>query len=157
MINQLRILMVLFAFIALTGCAENQTRIAEGAGIGGILGAGAGAIIGHQTHNDLAGVLIGGAVGAAGGAAVGSQITKNPPVMEGNSTVRSIEQVTIKQIVDWTQDGIPSDTIIQRIQSTHSVYALTKDDLDYLRRQGVSQRVVETMQTSRQDVFVFKK
>ena len=148
MINKGSVLVMLLS-LGLFGCAENQTRIGEGAGIGGILGAGVGAIIGHQSGNGGAGALIGGAVGAGSGALIGSQITKNPPVMESNQTVSSVSQVTIGQIIDWTRDGISSDIIIQRIQSTRTVYSLTNDDLDYLRKQGVSQRVIETMQTAR--------
>lgn len=141
--------MTLFYLCAFLGCAENQTRIAEGAGIGGVLGAAAGSIIGYQTHDTMTGALIGGAVGAAGGAAIGAQIPKTPPVAQTNPTVAAVAQVSIKQIVDWTRDGISGDIIIQRIQSTHSVYVLTNDDLDYLRKQGVSQRVIEAMQATR--------
>lgn len=59
-----------------SGCAQNQTRIGEGAAIGGVLGAAAGEIVGHQNRHDLTGVLVGGALGAAAGAAVGAQIEK---------------------------------------------------------------------------------
>ena len=59
-----------------TGCAQNKTRVAEGAGIGGVLGATLGGIIGYQSGHPVEGALIGGAVGAGGGATVGSQIDK---------------------------------------------------------------------------------
>ena len=64
-----------FVFIV-AGCAENRTRVAEGAGVGGLLGATAGGIIGHQTGQGVNGALIGGALGAGAGAATGSQINK---------------------------------------------------------------------------------
>jgi hypothetical protein len=57
-----------------------------------------------------------------------------------------INQVTIQQIVDWTKQGVSSDEIISRIKAANPKYALTADDIGYLRRQGVSQRVIETMQ-----------
>ncbi|MGH7822712.1 MAG: YMGG-like glycine zipper-containing protein [Candidatus Binatia bacterium] len=41
---------------------------------GGILGAGAGALIGHQTGHTAGGAAIGGALGALAGGAVGYQI-----------------------------------------------------------------------------------
>ncbi len=69
-------IIILFAALSLSGCAENKTRVAEGSLIGGALGAIAGGIIGHQSGSGGAGALIGGAVGAAGGAAVGAQIEK---------------------------------------------------------------------------------
>ncbi|MBF0532651.1 MAG: hypothetical protein HQL23_06070 [Candidatus Omnitrophica bacterium] len=55
---------------------QNQTKIAEGAGLGGILGMIIGGIIGHQTkgHHDMGGALIGGVTGAAIGGTVGAQI-----------------------------------------------------------------------------------
>ena len=54
-------------------------------------------------------------------------------------------QLTMQQIVDWNKQGVSSDEIISRIKSANPKYALTVDDIDYLKRQGVSQRVIETM------------
>ncbi len=137
-------IMIAFVFIVY-GCAENQTRIGEGAGIGGVLGAAAGGIIGHQTHSGVAGALIGGAAGAATGALVGSQIPK--PAAHTPAPFNPASQVTMQQIVDWTKESLPSDEIIHRIATTHSSYALTADDISYLRKEGVSQRVIEVMST----------
>ena len=128
------------------GCAENQTRIGEGAGIGAGLGALAGGIIGHQSGSGVAGALIGGAAGAAGGALVGSQIEKkpayNPRVPEPTANV------TMERIVYWTKQGDSGDDIINRIKSSHSTFSLTADDVSYLKKQGVSQRVIEAMQAA---------
>ena len=55
-------------------------------------------------------------------------------------------QLTMQQIVDWTKQGVSSDEIISRIKSANPRYSLTADDLGFLKRQGVSQRVIETMQ-----------
>ena len=55
-------------------------------------------------------------------------------------------QITMQQIVDWTRQGVSSDEIISRIKSANPKYSLTADDIGYLKRQGVSQRVIETMQ-----------
>jgi len=61
--------------IVLTGCASGGLTAREkGALGGGALGAGAGAIIGHQTGHAGAGAAIGGALGALGGAVVGDQM-----------------------------------------------------------------------------------
>ena len=146
MIKYSNLFVLLMFMVLFSGCAENQTRIAEGAGIGGILGAAAGGIIGHQTHSDAAGILIGGAVGAAGGAAVGAQIPKQH---QNTQYAQSGSQVTMQQVVDWTKEGLTSDDIISRIRTTNSIYSLTADDINYLRKQGVSQRVIETMQVSK--------
>lgn len=62
--------------LTVVGCAENKTRVAEGAGIGGVFGAALGGIIGHQSGRGVEGALIGGAVGAGSGAVVGAQVEK---------------------------------------------------------------------------------
>src|SRR5208283_3373156 len=69
--------MVVF-IAAVSGCNPYNNE-GEGAAAGGALGALAGGIIGHQSHDTGAGMLIGGAVGAVTGAAVGSTIQKPQP------------------------------------------------------------------------------
>ncbi len=150
--NQVYLLIIAVYALALSGCAENQTKVAEGAGIGGILGAVVGGVVGHQQKGDhaIGGALIGGALGAAAGGIAGSQIeNKNatPRQVPVASRATPISQITMQQIVDWTQQGLSGDEIIARIRTTNSTYALTADDISYLRREGVSQRVIETMQT----------
>ena len=51
-----------------TSCGPSGKR---GAVLGGIIGAGAGAIIGHQSDRPLEGAAIGGAVGAGAGGLLG--------------------------------------------------------------------------------------
>jgi len=52
----------------------------------------------------------------------------------------------MQQVVDLTKQGVSSDEIITKIKAANSKYFLTADDLSYLQKQGVSQRVIETMQ-----------
>src|SRR5690242_13674699 len=61
--------------VTASGC-NPYNNAGEGAVTGGALGALAGGIIGHQSHDSAAGMLIGGALGAVTGAAVGSEIQK---------------------------------------------------------------------------------
>ncbi|MDD5237423.1 MAG: hypothetical protein PHU96_00465 [Candidatus Omnitrophica bacterium] len=63
-----------------------------------------------------------------------------------NNQTQASNQVTMQQIVDWTKQGVSSDEIISRIKAANPRYSLTADDLGFLKRQGVSQRVIETMQ-----------
>jgi len=56
----------------LGGCSSLNTTQKNALG-GGILGAGAGALIGHQSHHTAGGAAIGGALGALAGTAVGYQ------------------------------------------------------------------------------------
>ena len=66
-----------------------------------------------------------------------------------NNQAQVSNQVTMQQIVDWSKQGVSSDEIISRIRSANPRYSLTADDIGYLRRQGVSQRIIETMQAYR--------
>ncbi len=66
-----------------------------------------------------------------------------------NDQAQASNQVTLQQIVDWTIQGVSSDEIISRIKTANPKYYLTADDIGYLKRQGVSQRVIETMQAYR--------
>lgn len=67
----------ILSLLTISGCTGTQ----KGAGLGGLMGAGAGAIIGHQSGHTKEGALIGAAAGAAGGALIGDQMdTKFCPV-----------------------------------------------------------------------------
>ena len=127
--------------LILLGCETNKTRIAEGAGIGGAVGALAGGIVGYQSGHGVEGALIGGALGAGGGAVVGSQINKPAQNTQG----AAIAQLSIDQIVNLSKQGVSSNEIINKIKSTNSNYSLTPEDIGYLQKQGVSQRVIDTM------------
>lgn len=61
--------------VVLTGC--QTTPVQEGALIGGALGSGAGAIIGHQRGYGGEGALIGAGTGALAGALIGDHMEKN--------------------------------------------------------------------------------
>ena len=68
--------MICILGLFITGCTMTQ----KGAGVGTALGAGTGAIIGHQSGHTAEGALIGGAAGAAAGALIGdSMATKFCP------------------------------------------------------------------------------
>ena len=66
-----------------------------------------------------------------------------------NTAAQPSGQLTVRQIVDWTAQGVSSDEIISRIKAANPRYALTAEDIKYLNKQNVSQRVIETMQSYR--------
>lgn len=67
------LVMLLSLLLVIAGCTTTE----KGAVIGGLGGAGAGAIIGNAySHQALAGAGIGGVAGAVAGAVIGSQMEK---------------------------------------------------------------------------------
>lgn len=66
---------VALSVLFLASCAETP-KWQKGAGIGAAIGAGAGAIIGHQSDEEGEGALIGAAIGAAAGGLIGHHMDK---------------------------------------------------------------------------------
>ncbi len=144
--KRLTAVLLSLAFLAAsTGCQSSPNRSGEGALIGGLLGAGAGTIIGNQSHDRdkgrTQGALIGGVVGALGGALAGSQIQKQPQPQAVNPS-----QMSVQQIVDLSKQGVHEDVIVDRIKMSNSRFSLSQSDVEYLKGQGVSQKVVSSMQ-----------
>jgi uncharacterized protein YcfJ len=127
------------------GCASSQNRAFEGATIGGLIGAGAGAIIGHQSGETGEGAALGAGAGALVGALAGSQVQKQP---QGNAAVQPANpnQISVLQVIELTRQGVHEDVIVDRIRLTNSRFSLSASDVDYLKSQGVSQKVIMAMQ-----------
>lgn len=140
-----QIYFVIIFVIALVGCESNRTRVGEGAALGGLMGATVGGIVGHQSGHGVGGALAAGAVGAAAGGIVGAQMEKQPKA----SSKGYYSQVSMQDIVGWTRQGLSSDEIITRINASTSEYYITPDDISYLRREGVSERVIEALQNKK--------
>src|SRR5271168_3183250 len=97
-------LVMIVVIAAFSGCNPYNNE-GEGAAAGGALGALAGGIIGHQSHDTGAGMLIGGAVGAVTGAAVGSTIQKPDYEQPAPVVVAPPEQVVVAQGPTTTYNG----------------------------------------------------
>ena len=96
--------LTLIAFIvAVSGCNPYNNE-GEGAAAGGALGALAGGIIGHQSHDTGAGMVIGGAVGAVTGAAIGSTIQK--PVEEQPAPVVVAQPAQVVPTTTYSGDTV---------------------------------------------------
>jgi uncharacterized protein YcfJ len=140
------------------GCQKNKTRVAEGAVIGGLLGGAAGGIIGNQSGNAGMGAGIGIAAGAVTGAIIGSHINK-PQAKTGQEAevkqeakvnepakIAEIKMLSMQQVVEFTKQGLTDEEIIKKIKDTNSKFNLSQDGIDYLKKQGVSQKVIDVMQ-----------
>ena len=76
--------------VVLAGCESMgtaaQSKTTQGAVLGGLLGAGTGAIIGNQTDHAGAGTAIGAGLGALGGAMVGHALEENQQKAQQQAT-----------------------------------------------------------------------
>lgn len=145
----------------------------QGAVIGGVGGAAAGALIGG--HNGrLIGGLLGGALGAGGGYLIGSQLEKGDsaerdkaiessrkaethPVTAAEARAASTADVngdgyvTMDEVVAMHKAGFSESEMIDRLQRTGMFFELTPQQQNYLRDNGVRQRVIDDMQTMNAD------
>lgn len=158
----------------LTGCESLPgDKKTQGAVIGGAAGAAAGAIIGK--NNRLVGGLIGGALGAGGGYLIGAQMQKNddknrdeafrasdrdrdyPPTASDVDRARTADLnddgfVTLNEVVAMEKAGLSDREMIRRLEDTRQVFALSREQEDYLRGRGVSAEVIREMRTMNQDL-----
>jgi hypothetical protein len=152
-----------------TGCSNLPgTKEQQGAVIGGVGGAAAGAAIGCKEHRFL-GALLGGALGAGGGYVIGANSDKitgkdtsgaqtatqsaqtTPATAEDARTASTADLnrdgfVTLDEVVAMEKAGLTDQQMIERLQSTGQVFELTSEQQQYLTNRGVSQSVVNQMQ-----------
>ncbi len=159
---------------SLTGCESLPgNKKEQGAVIGGVGGAAAGAAIGK--NNRILGALIGGAFGAGGGYLVGSQLSKSDKAHHdeaiqasrnaearpataadvNNSNTADLNRdgyVTLDEVVAMRSAGLSDQEMIRRLQATGQIFELTTQQEQYLREHNVDNNVIDRMRTINQDV-----
>ena len=125
--------MATFVFV-ISGCNPYNNE-GEGAATGGALGALAGGIIGHQSHDTGAGMLIGGAVGAVAGAAVGSQIQKPEPPPQ-QVIVAQPAPVVVSQVPTTTYAGDTATVNVPNSNGGYTAIVLKRSGNGYVGPQG---------------------
>lgn len=162
------------ASLGAAGCSDLPgSKKTQGAVIGGATGAVAGAVIGGHGGR-LIGGLLGGAVGAGGGYLIGAQLEKgdsaerdkatkaaknaetNPVTAEqarqaSTADVNGDGYVTMDEVVAMRKAGFTDTEMIDRLQRTGMFFELTPEQQKFLRDNGVSQRVIDEMQTMNAD------
>jgi Glycine zipper len=144
----------------------------QGAVIGGLGGAAAGALIGK--NNRGLGALIGGVLGAGGGYLIGAHKDKidkqkaeeareaseraerNPARPDDVPRSRTADLnddgfVTMDEVVALRKAGLSDSEMIDRLQRTDQVFELTDRQVEYLRDRNVSTRVIDAMQDMNRD------
>jgi hypothetical protein len=154
----------------MTGCESLPgNKKQQGAVIGGAGGAAAGAAIAKD--NRLAGALIGGLLGAGGGYLVGANMDKHgsdddkskqeaqQAAEKAKASPATAEQVNTATTADLNNDGfvtldevvamekahLSNPEMIKRLRSTQQYFQLTSDQEQYLRDNGVDQKVIDAM------------
>jgi hypothetical protein len=151
-----------------TGCDQLPgNKKEQGAVIGGVGGAVAGAAVAGE-GNRLLGALIGGALGAGGGYLIGSRMDKvesgdregaieavqqaqqNPatPEQARAATTADINNdgfVTLDEVVAMDRAGFSNGEMIDRLRATGQIFELNQEQEQYLMDRGVERPVIVAM------------
>ena len=157
------------ALLAGTGCKELPgSSEAQGATIGGLGGAVAGAAIGGSEHR-LLGAVIGGALGAGGGYVIGANSDKirnrdkggaETAVQKAQTSPATASQarsastgdvnsdgfVTMDEVVALKEAGFADQEILDRLKTTGQVFELTSEQRDHLVSAGLSRSLVDRIE-----------
>lgn len=148
-ILRLPLVLALASFAA--GCASPYYAD-RGAAAGGLLGAGAGALVGSQTGNAGAGAAIGAGLGALTGSIFGAQMDEVAAQNRAAIASQLGRQVTpgvatMDEVVAMTRAGVDPQLIAGYVQSSGVAAPITTQDVIYLHQQGVATPVIQAMQT----------
>jgi len=132
-----------------SGCTA--THADRGALLGGLLGAGTGAIVGNAVGSTAAGAVLGAGVGTIAGAAVGSsldEIEAQNRAAIAQQLGRELRpgQVTYDDVVAMTRAGVAEELIVTHIRNNGMVYPPGVDEIIRLQQEGVSTAVIKAMQ-----------
>jgi hypothetical protein len=134
------------------GCASPYYTD-RGAALGGVGGAGVGALIGSASGHPGAGALIGAATGALGGAAVGAGLDGIEARNRAQIAAQMGQQlppggVNVPDVVAMSRSGVNEELIVNHIRANGMAHPVQAGELIQLQQEGVSPRVIATMQAT---------
>jgi uncharacterized protein YcfJ len=144
---------VLWLAAAAAGC-RSPYYADQGALLGGLGGAGVGAIVGNAVGNTGAGALVGAGAGALGGALVGNALDdvearNRAQIAQQMATVNMqppTGAVTANDVVQMSRAGVAPNLIVNHINANGVAGPLQSGDVIFLTQQGVSPDVIAAMQ-----------
>lgn len=145
----MRVAMLLFV-ACYCGCASPY-HADRGAAIGGLTGAGAGAIIGDAVGNTAGGALVGAGLGAIAGGAIGAGMDE----VEARNRAQIEQQigralptggVTVADAVNMSRSGVDPELIVNHVRANGVAQKLTANDLIVLQQEGIDKRVIGALQ-----------
>ena len=111
-IAAIAVVIAIWAISTLPAVASAQfTETQKGTGVGALLGAGTGAIVGAAVHHPVAGTFIGAGIGGVGGYAVGHELQQQQNMNDENRRAIYSQQRQIEQQRREIQQ-------LQQVQST---------------------------------------
>lgn len=129
---------------------ENRNR---GLTMGALMGALGGAAIGEHNDNPLAGAAIGTAVGALAGAAIGDSVDNDIARQEAYQqrvyTQQISQAATVDGVISMSRARLSDSVIVTHIHTHGVAYRPQSHDLIALSQNGVSDVVIQAMQTAR--------
>jgi hypothetical protein len=139
--------------LALSGC-RSPYYADQGALVGGLGGAGVGAIVGNAVGHTGAGALIGAGAGAIGGGLVGNALddieARNQAQIAQQMAAYNMQvpvgAVTASDVAEMTRAGVAPDLIVNHIRANGVAAPLQSGDVIFLSQQGVSREVIGAMQ-----------
>lgn len=135
-----------------TGCST-MSNTEKGVGLGGALGAGAGALIGSASGNPKTGAVIGGLLGAGAGGIIGNDVDRQDARDAtarheyANQQYAAAQPTRLAEVVALVKQGQGEQVVLNHIRANQMSFALSVSDLDYLKSNGVPDRVIAEMQT----------
>ncbi len=142
-----RALLVVGLLTLLSANSGCETAAGTGAASGSLLGAGIGALAGHCPGAALAGAAIGAGAGTLAGAGVDIARDRKAQKAAQAASAQAIARApTLEDIVNMTQNAVPTQQIVEQVRTSGVIYRLTADQIIYLNRNGVDTRVVNAMQ-----------
>ena len=136
--KQLTMFIFLIFTLSLLGCESMGDKTKKGAILGGVVGAAAGGIIGHQSGHGWQGALIGAGAGAVGGGLIGNTMDKKATEMNPN-------HISLTKVAEMAKSGVPDSVIIDDLKNSQSIYELDAEMIGYLKDNNVGDRVLDYM------------
>ncbi|HEY2911115.1 MAG TPA: hypothetical protein VGI99_12770 [Gemmataceae bacterium] len=145
-----------------SGCSTmNNTE--KDATVGGLAGAGVGAVAGSLLHAPVLGAAVGGLAGTGVGAAIGSdkdaQVQRQQNIQYATAVANAQAQANanrlgMTEVIQMSRDGQSDQVIINQIRNTGSTFQLSVADLNTLKVNNVPPSVIAEMQNARPTTVV---
>lgn len=148
--------LVLLAVLAagFAGCRSN-TNATNGALAGTALGGLAGALIGSESGHTAGGAVIGAAAGALTGGLLGeaedAREERDAAISHANyveyRSDRWDRAISTNDVLEMVHGGVGDDVIVKSIRTRGSRFDASPENIVYLKQQGVSDRVIQALQS----------